>query len=130
MTPDGTLTAAGDWSSASGYGATLELVDHDSGFTALFAQNDRMAMGAIRALHERGLRVPEDVAVVGFDDIPAAPYFCPSLTTVHHPFYEVGRSGARLLIDLINGQPVRSNPVRLETKLIIRQSCGAQGSAR
>ena len=129
VAPDGTLTAAGDWSSASGYGATLELVDHDSGFTALFAQNDRMAMGAIRALHERGLRVPEDVAVVGFDDIPAAPYFCPSLTTVHHPFYKVGQAGARLLIDLINGQPVRSNPICLETKLVIRQSCGAQGSA-
>ena len=125
ITPEGALVAAGDWSSASGYRATLRLLGRDSHFTALFVQNDRMAMGALQALRERGLRVPHDVAVVGFDDIPSAPYFAPPLTTVHHPLYELGRTCAGLLIDLIDGQPAPSEPIRLETRLVVRRSCGA-----
>ena len=128
ITPEDALVAAGDWSSASGYNTTLALIDRCPGFTALFVQNDRMAMGAIQALHERGLRVPHDVAVVGFDDIPSAPYFCPPLTTVHHPFYELGQTGAQMLIDLIDGQPALVAPVHLEANLVIRQSCGANFS--
>jgi len=128
ISPDGTLVAAGDWSSASGYRATLQLLDHGRSFTALFVQNDRMAMGALQALRERRLRVPEDVAVVGFDDIPSAPYFAPPLTTIHHPLYRVGRTGARVLIDLINDKSASSKHTRLETKLVIRRSCGALGA--
>lgn len=129
ITPEDSWVAAGDWSSTSGYRATLKLLDRRPGFTALFAQNDRMAMGVLQALHERGLRVPQDVAVVGFDDIPSTPYFAPPLTTIHHPSYEVGRTSARLLIGMINGRPVPSTPIRLETRLIIRRSCSAQSGA-
>lgn len=128
ISPEDAWVADGDWSSASGYRGTLDLLDRSPGFTALFVQNDRMAMGALQALRERGLRVPQDVAVVGFDDIPSARYFCPPLTTVHHPFYELGQTGTRLLIDLIDGRPTPSDPVLLETKLIIRSSCGTQGA--
>lgn len=122
---DATLTAEGDWSSASGYQATLRLLDQTS-FTALFAQNDRMAMGALQALHERGVGVPDEVAVVGFDDIPSTPYFDPPLTTVHQPTYELGQLGARLLIDLIHGQaPASTETLRLPVRLVVRRSCGA-----
>jgi DNA-binding LacI/PurR family transcriptional regulator len=82
--------ARGDWSSASGYRAGLLLAD-DPECTAVFASNDQMALGLLRALHERGRRVPEDVSVVGFDDIPEAGHFVPPLTTVHQDFAEVGR---------------------------------------
>jgi len=129
ITPEDSWVAAGDWSSASGYRATLQLLDRGLGFTALFVQNDRMAMGALQALRERGLRVPQDVAVAGFDDIPSARYFAPPLTTVHHPFYELGRMGTGLLIDLINGRLASSEPICLETKLVIRHSCGAQSES-
>ncbi len=126
ITPKESLIASGDWSSASGYRATMELLDRRIDFTALFVQNDRMTLGVLQALRERGLRVPQDVAVVGFDDIPSAPYFSPPLTTVHHPFYDVGRRGVQMLIELINGQSAPPGPVRLKTRLVIRQSCGAR----
>ena len=63
--------------------------------------------------------------MVGFDNIPSTPYFEPPLTTIHQPSYELGRIGARLLIDLINGEPPPSAPIRLETKLVMGRSCGA-----
>jgi DNA-binding LacI/PurR family transcriptional regulator len=107
----------------------LRLLDRDQGFTALFVQNDRMAMGALQALREHKLHVPQDVAVVGFDNIPSTPFFDPPLTTVHQPNYELGRTGARLLIDLVNGQPPPATPVRLETRLVIRRSCGSSPQA-
>lgn len=129
VVPEDCWVAVGDWSSASGYRAVLELLDRSPGFTALFAQNDRMALGALQALRKSGLQVPQDVAVVGFDDIPLAAYFAPPLTTVHHPFYEVGSRGAGLLIDLIDGLPAPSAPVHLETELVIRCSCGARSKS-
>lgn len=128
ITPEDAMVASSDWSSAGGYCATSQLIDRGGNFTALFVQNDRMALGALQAFREHGLRVPQDVAVVGFDDIPSAPYFDPPLTTVHQPSYKLGQIGIRFLIDLINGQPAPTEPVRLETKLVIRRSCGAQGA--
>jgi DNA-binding LacI/PurR family transcriptional regulator len=124
-TPEDSLIASGDWSSSGGYQATLKLLDRALRFTALFVQNDRMAMGALQALREHQRRVPEDVAVVGFDNIPSTPYFDPPLTTIHQPSYDLGRTGAGLLIDLISGQSDLSAPNRLETELVIRHSCGA-----
>jgi LacI family repressor for deo operon, udp, cdd, tsx, nupC, and nupG len=129
-TPEDWWVATGDWSSSSGYRATLELLGRDCHFTALFVQNDRMAMGALQALREHQLRVPEDVAVVGFDNIPSTPYFDPPLTTIHQPSYDLGRTGARLLIDLINGEPPPSAPIRLGTKLVMGRSCGATNCPR
>ncbi|MFN8457317.1 MAG: LacI family DNA-binding transcriptional regulator, partial [Anaerolineae bacterium] len=125
IVPDEAWIAAGDWSDASGYQAAQALLKRQLGFTALFVQNDRMALGAMCALNEHGLHIPDDVAVVGFDDIPSAAYFIPPLTTIYQPTYELGRMGIRLLIDRINGRPVPANLIRLPTRLVIRSSCGA-----
>ncbi|MBF9069026.1 LacI family DNA-binding transcriptional regulator [Streptacidiphilus sp. NEAU-YB345] len=88
---------AGDWSSRSGYEAGLRL-RHDPSVTAIFCANDHMALGVLRALHEIGRRVPEDVSVVGFDDIPEAAFLSPPLTTVRQDFGELGRRGLGLLV--------------------------------
>ncbi|MBD9724453.1 LacI family DNA-binding transcriptional regulator [Streptomyces caniscabiei] len=80
----------GDWSAESGYRAGLRIAE-EADCTAVFVANDQMALGLLRALNERGRRVPEDVSVVGFDDIPEAASFLPPLTTVHQDFAEVGR---------------------------------------
>jgi DNA-binding LacI/PurR family transcriptional regulator len=80
----------GDWSAESGYRAGLQLAG-EPGCTAVFAANDQMALGLLRALHERGRRVPDDVSVVGFDDLPESASFLPPLTTIHQDFAEVGR---------------------------------------
>jgi DNA-binding LacI/PurR family transcriptional regulator len=90
----------GDWSAASGYQAGLELAS-DPEVTAVFAANDDMAIGLIRTLRESGRQVPEDVSVVGFDDIPVAAYITPSLTTVRQPFDAVAREGLKLLVQAI-----------------------------
>ncbi|MFI1708692.1 LacI family DNA-binding transcriptional regulator [Streptomyces griseoruber] len=90
----------GDWSAASGYRAGLELAA-DGAPTAVFAANDDMAIGLIRALTEAGLRVPQDVSVVGFDDIPVAAYITPPLTTVRQPFDTVAQEGLKRLVHAI-----------------------------
>ncbi|MER6154353.1 LacI family DNA-binding transcriptional regulator [Streptomyces sp. NPDC001868] len=90
----------GDWSAASGYAAGHRLAE-DDGVTAVFAANDDMAIGLIRALTEAGRRVPEDVSVVGFDDIPVAAYVTPPLTTVRQPFDAVAQEGLKRLVHLI-----------------------------
>lgn len=112
----------GDWSPESGYQAGLELVEKPD-LTAVFAANDQMALGVMHALHERGVRVPDDVSVVGFDNIPESAYLTPSLTTVHQDFNEVGRRGLRLLVDLMDGDPARAKiPDRVPAVLVPRQS--------
>ncbi|GAA5049690.1 LacI family transcriptional regulator [Thermocatellispora tengchongensis] len=92
----------GDWSAESGYQAGLELAERP-GVTAVFAANDHMALGLLRAFHERGIRVPGDVSVVGFDDIPEAGYLIPPLTTVRPDHEEVGRRAVEVLLRLIDG---------------------------
>jgi DNA-binding LacI/PurR family transcriptional regulator len=91
---------AGDWSAASGYAAGRQLAG-DGGVTAVFAANDDMAIGLIHALTEAGRRVPEDVSVVGFDDIPVAAYVTPPLTTVRQPFDAVAQEGLKRLVHAI-----------------------------
>ena len=80
--PDPTLIVEGDWSATSGYECVKLLVTREPNLTAIFAHNDRMAVGAIRAARDLELRVPQDISVVGFDDMPLASYFDPPLTTV------------------------------------------------
>jgi DNA-binding LacI/PurR family transcriptional regulator len=114
---------SGDWSARSGHELALRLVD-DPEITALFVANDQMALGALRALHEAGRRVPQDMSVVGFDDIPEAPYFIPPLTTVRQDFDEMGRRGLRLLLDTIefpDGPPAHHEVV---PELVVRASTG------
>ena len=109
----------GTWSAESGYRAALQL--DLAGVTAIFVANDRMALGVIRALSERGIRIPEDISVAGIDDIPEAEYFSPPLTTVHVNFAESGQVAARSLISLIEnpGAPLPEYP---HSTLIARQS--------
>jgi LacI family transcriptional regulator len=98
--------------------------------TAVFAASDVVAIGAMSAIHQSGLRIPKDVAVVGFDDIYMAAYTCPPLTTVRVPSYGLGWTAAEVLIACIEGEDEVSS-ITLETELVIRESCGASiGSAR
>lgn len=94
---------AGDWSAGSGYDAGRAVGEDDS-VTAVFAGNDQMALGLMRALHEAGRRVPEDVSVVGFDDQPEAAYFWPPLTTVRQDFAVLGREAVALALRALAGE--------------------------
>jgi len=111
----------GDWSAESGYRAGLRLAA-ERNCTAVFAANDQMALGVLRALHEHGRPVPEQVSVVGFDDIPDAGWYLPGLTTVHQDFAEVGRRCVRALLRQIRDEPVDAGTVLVPTSLIHRQS--------
>jgi DNA-binding LacI/PurR family transcriptional regulator len=118
----------GDWSAASGYAAGRDLAA-DASVTAVFAANDDMAIGLIRALTEAGRRVPEDVSVVGFDDIPLAAYVTPSLTTVRQPFDAVAREGLRLLVHAIEKPDVDLTPAGdPPVELVVRDSTAAPSS--
>jgi DNA-binding LacI/PurR family transcriptional regulator len=125
-----TLTAAGreappplhgDWSAESGYRAGLALAD-EPGCTAVFAANDQMALGVLRALHERGRAVPADVSVVGFDDIPDAGSFIPPLTTVHQDFAEVGRRCVEGILQQIDRGETGPGTALVPTRLEVRAS--------
>ena len=94
----------GDWSPKAGYEACLRLLEEHPSTTALFVANDQMAMGALRALAEAGRRVPEDVSVVGFDDIPEAAFSQPPLTTIRQDFGALGREAVRLIVSAIGGE--------------------------
>ncbi len=112
---------AGDWSASSGYEMGRRLAG-EPGLTAIFCGNDTMALGVIRALVERGLRVPEDVSVTGFDDVPEAGFFLPPLTTVRQDFGEVGRQALRTLVDRMSGAIPAGFRVRVAPELIVRAS--------
>jgi LacI family transcriptional regulator len=112
---------AGDFTEESGYQAAKKVLALRPRPTAVFAANDSMAIGALSGFRDAGVRVPEKMALVGFDDIPIARFLDPPLTTVKVPIAELGRRGLQLLV----GEPPHS-PSRLETSLVVRQSCGAE----
>ncbi|MFC4585239.1 LacI family DNA-binding transcriptional regulator [Sphaerisporangium corydalis] len=114
------IVAIGDFTRISGAECMRQLLDDDPALDAVFAANDLMAVGALRALREAGRRVPEDVAVVGFDDIEAALYTAPPLTTVHSPMEDQAAATARLLLGLFEGEP--GHPVIMPHRLVIRES--------
>ncbi len=120
---DAHLIVEGDWSYASGYRAAQLLLSQAPPFAGLFAQNDQMAIGAMHALRQAGKRVPEDVAVVGYDDIPVAEFCDPPLTTVRQPMCEVGQVATRLLIQAIEEQGSSPEGTLLKTTLVRRRSC-------
>ncbi|MBC7550734.1 MAG: substrate-binding domain-containing protein [Cellulomonas sp.] len=111
----------GDWSAHSGYVAGLRLADEPT-CTAVFSANDQMALGLLRAFHERGHRVPDDVSIVGFDDLPDTDAYTPPLTTVHQDFAEVGRHCVELVVRQLGAR--RSLPGRtlVGSRLVVRQS--------
>ncbi len=114
------LVKQGDFSSESGYQRTVELIESKVHFSALFAANDQTAYGAIKALHDHGIRVPEDVSVIGFDDLPTSQYFTPALTTMRQPIEEIGAVCAESILNLLSGEKhqVRLPPI----DLVVRQS--------
>ena len=106
-----------------GYKAVEKFLDvSNDKVTAIFAQNDMMAIGIMKALKEKGLKIPEDVAVIGFDNIPLASFVTPMLSTVAVPIYELGRTAMRIMSDLQSGHEI-SRITTLPTKLLLRQSC-------
>ena len=111
----------GDWSADSGYRAGLALAGEPR-CTAIFAANDQMALGLLRALHEHGRSVPGDVSIVGFDDIPDSSSFIPPLTTVHQDFAEVGRRCVQALLRQIRNEPEGPGTVLVPTRLVPRAS--------
>jgi LacI family transcriptional regulator len=118
------LIAEGDFTEAGGHVAMQGLLSQKP--DAVFVASDLMAVGALRALHQAGLRIPDDVAVVGFDDAPVAAYTDPPLTTVRQPVYELGVTAVNLLLRLLENEV--EGPLRtiLTTELVIRASCGAR----
>lgn len=113
---------AGDFTTQGGYDAMRALLRQRTPPDGVFAANDAMAVGALRALHEAGCRVPDDVRVVGFDDSPHAPSSHPPLTTVRQPMESLGRELGSLLVSMVLGRPVPASVV-LPTELVRRATC-------
>ena len=118
------LVRYGDFDPLSGYMAMQELLQTGPTFTAAFVASDIVALGAKAAILENGLRVPGDIALVGFDDVPLARYADPPLTTVHLPALDLARRASELLVQLISGQQPLVGNILLETHLIVRESSG------
>lgn len=113
-------TQPGDWSPRSGYRAMQQLLAEHERPTAVFAAHDQMALGAYRAIIEAGLRIPEDVSVLGFDDIDEAEMFAPPLTTVRQDWGLLGRESLRVALEMEGGAPPEQ--VELATQLVLRAS--------
>lgn len=121
---DPSLIVLGDRSQTWAYNTTLDLCK-SLDFSAIFAVTDNMAVAAMLALHTSGKRVPEDCAIIGFDNNEKmTKYTNPPLTTVDNPFFDTGRQAAEMLIDMIEGRPLTNKP--LPASLVIRQSCGCE----
>jgi DNA-binding LacI/PurR family transcriptional regulator len=118
----------GDWSAESGYRAGLLLADEAS-CTAVFAGNDQMALGVLRALHEKQRIVPRDISVIGFDDIPDSASFIPPLTTIHQDFAEVGRRCFETALRQIRNQPVEPGTSLVPNRLVTRASTATPRTA-
>ena len=111
----------GDWTAESGYHAGLQLADEPT-CTAIFAANDQMALGILRAMHEKGRAVPTDVSVVGFDDLPDAASFTPPLTTIHQNFAEVGRRCVEAVLRQLHSDAPERGTTLVPTHLVVRDS--------
>jgi DNA-binding LacI/PurR family transcriptional regulator len=114
-------TLDGDWSPRAGYAAGRMLAARDD-VTAVFVANDQMALGLLRAMHEAGRRVPNDVSVVGFDDVPEAAYFMPPLTTIRQDFAEVGRRSLALLLQRLDSLSGPAERQIVPPELVARDS--------
>jgi LacI family transcriptional regulator len=122
---DPALVRYGDFHHEGGFGCARELLAGGRPPTAIFAGSDQQAFGVYEAARQRGLRIPEDLSVIGFDDLPVARWASPPLTTVRQPLAEMGSTAAEMLGDLIEGVPLRANRVELSTELIVRESTAA-----
>jgi LacI family transcriptional regulator len=120
---DPALICEGSYLLGDGVEQTRYLLDQPDPPTAIFAGNDAQAAGVYQVLYERGIRVPEQVSVIGFDDVMYTAQMSPPLTTVHQPLVEIGKMAVNMLLRLIAGQNLESNHVELSTSLVVRKSC-------
>lgn len=119
---DPALIVESDFTEADGRAVVRRLLDEGRDFDAVFAHNDLGAMGAMAALDAAGRRVPEDVAVIGFDDLPMARLTRPPLTTVQQPMRQMGEAAARMLLARLAGEALADRPTVLPTSIVVRQS--------
>jgi LacI family transcriptional regulator len=130
------LVREGDFSQPRGYAEAIELMNFENPPTAIFASNDVMAFGAMEAARERGLRIPGDISILGFDDIPQAAQVHPPLTTVRQPLEEMGRRAAKMLLEIMENLRAaprefsriserRAEKIELPTELVVRESTRA-----
>ncbi len=119
---DDSMIMEGAYTPASGYVSMGKLLAHPAHPTAVFVASDVVCLGAIRAIKQGGLRIPEDMAVVGFDDIPLADYYDPPLTTIRIPAYKLGWAVGERLMQLVRGETLAQEGLLLESELVIRRS--------
>ena len=129
IAPDPVLEVESDYSDSGGYEAVEELLRRGASFQAIFAANDQMALGASEALRAHGLAVPDDILLVGYDDILLARYASPPLTSVQGDMAAVGALAATRLLSLIDGRAVPEHVAFLPTALVVRRSCGCQAQS-
>jgi len=128
LTVDPVYLLESDYSMEQGYIQAHALLDLPSPPTAIIAACDAQAIGVYRALYERGLRIPDDISVIGFDDIPTAQWMAPPLTTIRQPLRDIGRVAAERLLQLMAGKPLETQRVELTSPLLVRSSCAAPPS--
>jgi DNA-binding LacI/PurR family transcriptional regulator len=119
---DPTMIIEGDWSATSGQDALLSFAEQGRVPTAIFAQNDRMAMGVMHAARDMGINVPTQLAVIGVDDMPLASYFDPPLTTMRQDMPRIGQEATRMLLDILQKKNNEPRQLKLSTQLVVRQS--------
>ena len=130
LRPEASLTAIGRFSQVMGFKAASHLLKLKRPPTAIFAANDLSAFGAIAAAHELGMRVPDDVSIIGFDDVPMASQVYPPLTTIRQPLQQMGRSAVNILLARIAGIELPSDRITLPTDLILRNSTARPAEKR
>ena len=124
---DETMVIEGDWSATSGQSALQSFVEDGRVPTAIFAQNDRMAMGVLRAARDANLRIPSQLAVIGVDDMPLSSYFDPPLTTMRQDMPLIGQKATRMLLEIIQNNTSAIREVKLPAQLVVRQSTSGTG---
>ena len=131
---DPSLVVEGDWTAAGGARGLQSLLEQRPDLDAVFASNDQMALGAIQTLRKKGLRVPEDLAIIGYDDIPEASFFCPPLSSIRQPMYEIGRLAVDELVKLIEAtrdeKEVEPRAITIQPELVVRESTAARHPAK
>lgn len=118
--------AVGDYTQESSFDIMNRWIESGHMPTAVFCASDTMATGALLALHQADIAIPDDVAIVGFDDLPTSKYTVPPLTTVHQPIYEKGECAANIIIDQIEEEQTEVVHANLSAELVVRESCGAK----
>jgi LacI family transcriptional regulator len=128
--PDPTLQHFADFKEQGGYDATARVLELDDPPDAIFVANNRMTIGALHALAEHGIAIPEDVSIVGFDELPWADVVTPSITTVRQPTYEMGTAAGRMLVERIAGEDSAPREIVFEPELNVRSSSVKRGPMR